>query len=61
MYRGENYGDVDYIFREISKLQALNLLDRRVNSIRTLSYKVPLENLNHGLWVSNCVCKGANA
>jgi hypothetical protein len=56
--RGQDYDDVDHIFRSVSYLRTLNLTDRQ---IRTHRYDWEgLEDPSYGLYVSKCVCKGAN-
>jgi hypothetical protein len=53
---GEDYDSVDHIFRPISKLRTLNNQDRIVDGYTWLT----LEDPSYGLYVSRCVCKGAN-
>ena len=58
MGRNEDYDGVDHIFRGVTKLRALDTA--RLYFDRDLSNEALLEDLNQGLYVSRCVCKGEN-
>jgi hypothetical protein len=67
MYRGQDYDEDDHIFRDVSYLRTLNITVRKLGW-RPIGRIGPdpyynweqLEDPSFGLYVSKCVCKGAN-
>jgi hypothetical protein len=56
--RGQDYDEVDHIFRDVSYLRTLNHIKRHIGTESDDWYD--LEDPSYGLYVSKCVCKGAN-